>query len=611
MPPYSSFDDADSDAGDGLDFAEDAFETNRDGLLWVIDASPRMFVPTDDGAIPFKKTLECAARCLKSKIIVSDSDLSGILFYGTRAQRQPTTKFGGIYLLQNLDIPDVQQIVHLEKMVKDPSIFEEEIGSSDDYKIHEVLWACSNVFSANKVKLASRRVFIFTCSDNPAGEHQLRTNALTRASDLSHLGIELHVFPLPGAVFDWSPFWNPLLKLTETNNSADEEAIPDMIEKWAQLEDLVKRKENKKRTIFRVPWHISPDIVIGVAGYNLIMEQKRGSFVYLSQRDNREVKSATTWICEQTGSVLLPDDIDYFYPVGQRTAVFSKQELSEIRYFGEPKLQLLGFKPQESLMEEHNIHRPYFIFPDESTYSGSSSVFANLLDSCLRLNKVALCTLIARKRSPPRLVTLVPQRETESMPGGFHAILMPYADDLRNIQMPVVHPTILKDSSSALAEIGNKIIKKLNIKSYDGKNYENPVIQIHYTNLQALALQEDLPEEFNDQTLPKAREIHERAGELIQEFKRELMALDAEDLGQADGDLTAGLKRQSDAEDSQAKRAKNEVPDAQSIKRHIEAETLQTLTVAQLTGFLTSVRIKPMKRKPELVSQVEQYMSGR
>ena len=50
---------------------------------------------------------------------------------------------------------------------------------------------------------------------------------------------------------------------------------------------------------------------------------------------------------------------------------------------------------------------------------------------------------------------------------------------------------------------------------YDPFKYPNPALQWHYKIIQALALEEDLPEKPDDKTIPKYKQIHKRAGEFI------------------------------------------------------------------------------------------------
>lgn len=49
----------------------------------VIDASPRMLQPQDNGEIPLQSALECVKAVLLSKAFSSPSDSVGVMVYGT------------------------------------------------------------------------------------------------------------------------------------------------------------------------------------------------------------------------------------------------------------------------------------------------------------------------------------------------------------------------------------------------------------------------------------------------------------------------------------------------------------------------------------------------
>jgi ATP-dependent DNA helicase 2 subunit 1 len=63
--------------------AQEAFLSNKDCIIFLIDAQKPMFERNDKGEIPFHNAIKCAIATLTDKIISSDSDLMGICFYGT------------------------------------------------------------------------------------------------------------------------------------------------------------------------------------------------------------------------------------------------------------------------------------------------------------------------------------------------------------------------------------------------------------------------------------------------------------------------------------------------------------------------------------------------
>jgi ATP-dependent DNA helicase 2 subunit 1 len=99
---------------------------------------------------------------------------------------------------------------------------------------------------------------------------------------------------------------------------------------------------------------------------------------------------------------------------------------------------LLGFKPMDAVKWHYNIRHAMFIYPDEETISGSTSLFTHLLERLFVAKKVAICRLIPRKNGQPRLVALIPQWNELDIPDGFHVIPLPFADDKRKIPAPTL-----------------------------------------------------------------------------------------------------------------------------------------------------------------------------
>lgn len=151
--------------------------------------------------------------------------------------------------------------------------------------------------------------------------------------------------------------------------------------------------------------------------------------------------------------------------------------------------------------------------------SGSACLFSALLRKCSEKDVFALCRCIARRNNPPRFVALVPQKEevderkVQITPPGFNAIYLPYADDLRTLDPPQG-----PSASQTQVDKMKQIVSKLRFP-YRSEAFENPVIQQHYRNLEALALDMMAPEKMEDLIMPKVEQIDGRLGHLVQEFK--------------------------------------------------------------------------------------------
>lgn len=72
----------------------------------------------------------------------------------------------------------------------------------------------------------------------------------------------------------------------------------------------------KKRALTRLPFFLGPNLEVAVRLYNLTQETKKGNFVWLDGKSNQPLKTVTKWVCEDTGSLLMPSQIKLSYRYG-------------------------------------------------------------------------------------------------------------------------------------------------------------------------------------------------------------------------------------------------------------------------------------------------------
>lgn len=122
-----------------------AGENARDSILFLIDCSPSMF-QVHNGEVPWVSAIKCASATMKNKIISSEDDFIGVIFYNTSKDRNQAN-FKGIYMMQKLDVPDAERIRELDGMIRDPASFQRTIGSASEAAIMgNVFWSCSSAF---------------------------------------------------------------------------------------------------------------------------------------------------------------------------------------------------------------------------------------------------------------------------------------------------------------------------------------------------------------------------------------------------------------------------------------------------------------------------------
>ncbi|KAM9388650.1 X-ray repair cross-complementing protein 6 [Phaethornis superciliosus] len=587
---------------EGAEAVADYKFSGRDSLIFLVDASKAMFECDGDEVTPFDMTIQCIRNVYTSKIISSDMDLLSVVFYGTEKDKN-SADFKHIYVLQELDNPGAKRVLELDQYRGDEGrvLFRETLGHSADYSLGEALWACSNLFSDVRVRLSHKRIMLFTNEDDPHANDTAKAKlARTRAGDLRDTGIILDLMHLkkPGG-FDISLFYRDII------NIAEDEDIGIHPEESGKLEHLMKKvraKETKKRTLVRLNLYLNKDLSLSVGVYNLVRKAYKPYPVKLYRETNEVVKTKTRMFNGKTGSLLLPSDTKRAQTYGNRQIVLEKEETEEIKQFDSPGLFLIGFKPLSMLKHHHHIKPSQFIYPEESVVSGSTTLFNALLMKCLEKEVMALCRYTARRNTPPYFVALVPQEEevdeqkVQIAPPGFHIIFLPYADDKRNIDFTEKVPASREQVNKM-----KEIIQKLRFK-YRPDSFENPVLQQHFRNLEALALDMMEPEQAEDLTMPKSEEMNRRLGSLVEEFKELVYPPDYNPDGNA-------VKRKQDSDGQSEKRPKIEVS-KDELQSHVLKGTLGKLTVPVLKYACRLYGLKSEGKKQELMDALTEYFSA-
>ncbi|KAJ3334195.1 X-ray repair cross-complementing protein 6 [Blyttiomyces sp. JEL0837] len=601
--PYGSNEGEEEEIEEEEDDIQEFVEKGRDCVIFLVDASPNMHIPQDEENLtPFRKVLKACLGHLMGRIIDNDTDLVGIVFYGTEKANN-SHNFENIYIYQELDAPYAKRISELERLEASRDVFDTEIGASNTYAFHEALWICNTMFSKQAKKNDTKRVFLATSNDNPnAGNLELQRFAFTRANDLQDMGGKIHLFSFhpPGGKFEFDIFFKDNIIKPEEGDDEEELRYADASGKLSQLIQQLRQREYKKRTACRIPFILGEDLEFGVMGYNLVTEAKLGSYTYLVGATNEEAKVVTSYICKTTGQQLSATDMSSYYPYGGRKVVFSKDEVAQMKTFGEPGLRLIGFKPLQVIMKKpyYNLKHSSFIFPDDASYKGSSSLFIQFLARVHALEKAVICSFIPRKNASPRLVALLPQLEqfddqgNIAKPSGFHLVHIPFTDDIRRPAAPEFEAAKRIPELQPAVNVFAEIIDKVYLKNFSLQDFGNPTLQKHYANLQAIALKRDMAEDVLDYTLPDNEVIQKRIGKLVPKLMEALPEPEEEVVVPK----TTKRKPADAGGEPKAKKPKAEV-DGDAVKTHWENGTLKKLTVGQLTEFLNSVNIKPTKKK--------------
>uniref|UniRef100_A0A2K5WAH1 X-ray repair cross-complementing protein 6 n=1 Tax=Macaca fascicularis TaxID=9541 RepID=A0A2K5WAH1_MACFA len=593
---------AEEEQEENLEASGDYKYSGRDSLIFLVDASKAMFESqSEDELTPFDMSIQCIQSVYISKIISSDRDLLAVVFYGTEKDKN-SVNFKNIYVLQELDNPGAKRILELDqfKGQQGQKRFQDLMGHGSDYSLSEVLWVCANLFSDVQFKMSHKRIMLFTNEDNPHGNDSAKASrARTKAGDLRDTGIFLDLMHLkkPGG-FDISLFYRDIISI------AEDEDLRVHFEESSKLEDLLRKvraKETRKRALSRLKLKLNKDIVISVGVYNLVQKALKPPPIKLYRETNEPVKTKTRTFNTSTGGLLLPSDTKRSQIYGSRQIILEKEETEELKRFDDPGLMLMGFKPLVLLKKHHYLRPSLFVYPEESLVIGSSTLFSALLIKCLEKEVAALCRYTPRRNIPPYFVALVPQDEElddqkiQVTPPGFQLVFLPFADDKR--KMPFTEKIM---ATPEQVDKMKAIVEKLRF-TYRSDSFENPVLQQHFRNLEALALDLMEPEQAVDLTLPKVEAMNKRLGSLVDEFKELVYPPDYNPEGKV-------TKRKHDNDGSGSKRPKVEYSE-EELKTHISKGTLGKFTVPMLKEACRAYGLKSGLKKQELLEALTKHLS--
>lgn len=290
----------------------------------------------------------------------------------------------------------------------------------------------------------------------------------------------------------------------------------------------INSKAVARRALFSsVPFEIGPGFKISVKGYIIFKRQTphRSCYVWLEGEKPQIATGVTTQMADDTARTVEKVEIRKAYKFGGEQITFTPEEVSELRHFGDPGIRIIGFKPLSMLPVRANFKPSTFIYPSEDDYVGSTRVFSALQQKLLKDQKMGVAWFVARKNAAPVIAAILPGAEklhsngTQQVPPGMWLCPLPFADDIR--QNP---ETRLIRAPEPLIDRMREVVQQLQLPKgqYDPSKYPNPALQWHYRILQAMALEEDLPEKPEDMTIPKYKQIAKRAGPFAVDWGHEL-----------------------------------------------------------------------------------------
>ncbi|KAI1876682.1 uncharacterized protein JN550_000754 [Neoarthrinium moseri] len=636
---YKREEDEEEEEEEELD--ENYYKAQKDALLFAINVSPSMLKdppPSEDKkAIKDNAViaaLKSAHQVMQQRIISNAKDMMGIILFGTEKTKyvdfdgKPSNlSYPHCYVYTPLDVPAAEDVKQLRSFVHDGDDEDQLlVPSPDGVDIKDLLFCANQIFTQKAPNFGSRRLFIITDNDDPhPGDKSASESARTRAQDLYDLGVNIEVFPIThgeDSKFDLTKFYDNIVYPDPTSEALDSERFNTS--KSGDLNSLIKNitsKQTPKRAYFsNMTFELGPGLNISVKGYNIIQKQSpaRSCYIWLDGETAQMAVSETTRMAEDTTRTVSTGEVKKAYKFGGEYVYFSPEEQKEVKQFGSSTIRIIGFKDRSLLKFWMSMKKSVFIYPSEEGYIGSTRVFSALWKKLLKSGKIGIAWHVSRTNANPVLVAVIPSRAqddedsgTPFLPAGLWLYPIPFADDVR--PPPGVKAVRTTDE---LTNQMNKIVRVLQLPNaaYDPTKYPNPSLQWHYRILQALALEEEVPDEPDDKTKPKTKAIHKRVGGHIEDWSN-----------LADQELTKyeeqqGIKRELEHDDEPrpAKKAKKtikaengdggSVMNDAALKKKFNSGELTKLKVVDLKDILAAHGLDTKGKKADLVERLEQWV---
>ncbi|KAH7349330.1 ku70 protein [Plectosphaerella cucumerina] len=628
---------------------ETDYRSQKDAILLAIQVSDSMLEPPlasdskkADKDSALQAALKCAYQLMEQRIITQPKDMMGILFFGTEKSKfheegnRAGLGYPHCYTFTDLDIPAADDVKALKALAEQGEDDDEVLKpSTEAVQMSNVFFCANQIFTTKAANFGNRRLFIITDNDDPhPGDKAAKTAAAVRAKDLYDLGVSIELFPITRGddTFDLAHFYDDIIYRDAAGEANHTEVRSSKagggLSLLNSLVSEINSRQTPKRALFsNVSMEIAPGLSISVKGYNILHRQApaRTCYVWLDGDQPQIAAGETTRLSEDSGKAVEKGATKKAYKFGGEYVYFSPEEQKALKDFGKPVIRIIGFKPRAMIPFWASVKKSTFIFPSEEDYVGSTRVFAALWKKLLDSKKVAIAWCMTRSNMNPVLVAVIPSKEsseeengTPYLPAGLWLYPLPFADDLRD--GPPTGGSEPLRASNELTDQMRTIVQQLQLPKamYNPTRYPNPALQWHYKILQALALEEEVPEEPEDATLPKFKAIIKRAGGYLQDWdatlsdevaaaasskkktKREAES-DEEDVKPAKKTKTAAAAKPAGASGKQTNKQLREALDNGELKK---------MLVADLKNLLAERGESTTGKKAELLERLEQWLDA-
>jgi len=290
---------------------EHEIQSYADHVIFLVHITSRMFEEGTGNIIPISTILSSLSKFMKSKIISSNKDKIGLVFFGCQYTNN-TGNFKGVDALIDLDFYSADGINKVEQLKKRFSEFK-QLDNNYEYKLYEALWACSSMFKESKgTGEVTQRLFMFTSDDDPnSNDKKEQETAINHMKSMNSSDIEIELFPIdiPSfPPFQMNRFYGNAIVIDKEDVS---ESTINFSVKLAQLNSRIRKKEFSKRLVSRIDFKFGGSVSVGVRAYSLISKQSKPTPIHLHRETNELLSSNYVYSCVDSNTSLGEHQIGY------------------------------------------------------------------------------------------------------------------------------------------------------------------------------------------------------------------------------------------------------------------------------------------------------------
>lgn len=429
---YTLNDDGLDDGGDEI--AATKF-TGREGTIYLIDAAK--FVNDPEKSIvenedQFRLCLECIEADMLKNILINAKDLVSVVFYNTLhspPSKAPSAESEDVSQALGRDncavfIPLSPLSTELVRYFKnfreslDFFDFKTTHGSTNESHFKDALWLCSRLLIRCNYKLIFSKIVLFTNNELPHTDRDAEHQAFVHAKDLYDNNINVELVPMVDE-FDFEHFYKDFLSTVSGEDSDSFQPFNPIDKKTSLLNRTFQSDDYRRACLRHLKFELSDGVAMSCDVYSLSRAARKPNSIKVFREDRTKVvvtKRSYYILGQSPADVTDVDDPEQAVParaippgeqfkcqnICGREIIFKPGEIVQMKSLQSPGLRLLGFKPMTTLKSRWMIKHSLFLYPNEKSIEGSTTLFRSMWHKCLEKQVYVLCALTARRGMAPK-----------------------------------------------------------------------------------------------------------------------------------------------------------------------------------------------------------------